>query len=152
MSTVARTLNEKKKQRLVIPLPPLQKIDFYLCLSNYFQFIVYLSISSPTRNVCDKKDLATSALSITELSIQQGFKSFMKITWLFFVVPALSHWCSVANISIMRGTARLAGSVSRKARRYLAIKSTTDSQCSYRAQYITSASRNGYNLLPRFSS
>lgn len=137
----------------MIPLPPRQKIDFYLCLSNYFQFIVYLSISSPTRNVCDKKDLATSALSITELSIQQGFKSFMKITWLFFVVPALSHWCSVANISIMRGTARLAASVSRKARRYLlAIKSTRDSQCSYRAQYITSASRNGYNLLSRFSS
>lgn len=67
----------------------------------------------------------------------------------------LSHLCSVANISMMRGNARPAASVSRKASRdLLAMKSTADSQYSCRAQYATSASRKGYpwaSLFPRFS-
>lgn len=68
---------------------------------------------------------------------------------------ALSHLCSEASISIILGNARPAASVSRKASRdLLAMKSTADSQYSFRAQYATSASRKGYpwaSRLPRFS-
>ncbi|KAI7757428.1 hypothetical protein M8C21_000478 [Ambrosia artemisiifolia] len=62
--------------------------------------------------------------------------------WNSFFCLDLSQSRSTANISITRGNALLAASVSRKARRdLLAMKSTADSQYSFRAQYATSASR-----------
>lgn len=63
----------------------------------------------------------------------------------------LFHLCSAASISIIRGSARCAASVSRKARRHLlATKSTADSQYSSRAQQATSASKKGYPCASRF--
>lgn len=84
---------------------------------------------------------------LDDLNVSKNFLPFCSST--FFL--ALSHLCSEAKISMIRGKALPAASVSRKAKRHLlATKSTADSQYSWRAQYATSASKNGYPWASRF--
>ena len=84
---------------------------------------------------------------LDDLNVSKNSRPFCSST--FFL--ALSHLCSEAKISTIRGKALPAASVSRKASRHLlATKSTADSQYSWRAQYATSASKNGYPWASRF--
>lgn len=92
---------------------------------------LFLPLCFPSRNWAFLDDLNVSKNSLPFCSSA------------FFL--ALSHLCSEAKMSMIRGNALPAASVSRKASRHLlATKSTADSQYSYRAQYATSASKNGY--------
>lgn len=112
-------------------------ISEYTSERKWKRLLVLLPVCFPSRNCAFFDDL-----NVSKTSLPFRNSSFCL---------ALSHLCSAARISITRGNARPAASVSRKASLDLrAMKSTADSQYSFRAQYATSASRKGYPWASRF--